>query len=360
MTSYLLTGCCLGAGAVLLSLMGNPANSGICVSCFLENTAGALGLHGDIRMQYIRPELIGFVLGAFAIALGRGELRAHSSGTFLLRFFVGLVLMVGCAVFMGCPIKMLLRLGAGDLTALVGLAGLIAGVFVGLKFVEGGFRLGKGAPVPSGNAFLVPGFMAALLLLLVLQPDFIAVSVKGSGAQRAPVLLSLSVGLLVGVLAQRTGFCVTAGIARVFLWGPRELPGCPSSVRMLAGLGMALLSALLVSLMTGQFELGVVGQPSSNESYGWAFLGMLAVGFGSILIRGCPFRQLVLAGSGDVDAGGAVLGMLVGAALVQSWDLAGNAAGTPLYGQLAVLVGLVFLFAVGALFRARTWAPRVL
>src|SRR5512142_2654836 len=62
---YILTGAVMGVAGVVLSLLGNPANTGFCVSCFLENIAGSLGLHGNIRMQFIRPEIIGFVLGSF-------------------------------------------------------------------------------------------------------------------------------------------------------------------------------------------------------------------------------------------------------------------------------------------------------
>ena len=53
----------LGGLGVMLSVLGNPENSGICVSCFIENSAGALGLHDNANMQYLRPELLGFVLG---------------------------------------------------------------------------------------------------------------------------------------------------------------------------------------------------------------------------------------------------------------------------------------------------------
>jgi YedE family putative selenium metabolism protein len=117
--------------------------------------------------------------------------------------------------------------------------------------------------------------------------------------------------------------------------------------------------ALVASLLTGQFSLGWHGQPSSNESYLWNFLGMGLVGFGSVLIKGCPFRQLILSGQGDTDAGAAVLGMLTGAALVQNWGIAGNAAGTPYEGKVAVLAGLCFLFLIGLLYRKRgeTFAP---
>ena len=83
------------------------------------------------------------------------------------------------------------------------------------------------------------------------------------------------------------------------------------------------------------------------------------VGFGSVLIKGCPFRQLISAGQGDTDAGMAVLGMLTGSAFVQNWDLGGNAAGTPYGGKVAVLIGLCFLFIIVLLYRKRgeTFAP---
>ena len=64
----IITGAFLGIGSVLIVLVGNPVNSGICISCFLENLAGALQFQGDLRMSYIRPELVGFVLGSFVVA----------------------------------------------------------------------------------------------------------------------------------------------------------------------------------------------------------------------------------------------------------------------------------------------------
>ncbi len=353
MVKFLLTGGFIGLAGVLLALYGNPANTGFCVSCFMENIAGSLGLHDNARMQFIRPEIIGFVLGSFGISLYTKEFRSVSYGSPLLRFFVGILLIVGCSVFIGCPIKMVIRLAAGDLTALVGLAGLTAGVFIGMKFLEGGFRIGRATPSPAGNGFLVPGLMVLLLVFLLVRPSFIGMSVKGAGAQYAPIALSLAAGLVAGVLAQRSGFCITGGIARIFLWGPREVKGCPKSTGLLIGIVSFFLVALFASLLTGQFALGWHGQPSSNESYGWSFLGMLMVGFGSILIKGCPFRQLISAGQGDSDAGAAVLGMLFGGAIVQNWGLGGNAAGTPYEGQMAVTIGLCMLFVIGLLYRDR-------
>jgi len=356
---FIMTGAVMGIAGVLLSYMGNPANTGFCVSCFMENIAGSIGLHGNIRMQYLRPEIIGFVLGAFITALARGEYRATGGSSPLLRFFVGGLLIVGCSVFIGCPIKMVFRLAAGDLTALIGAAGLVVGVFIGMQFLAGGFSLGMPTKAHFANGLLIPCLMALLLAALLVRPGFINISTKGSGAQYAPLFLSLGAGLGIGALAQRTGFCITGGISRLFLWGPKEFTVCPKTTGLAIGMFSLLSFAFVSSLLTGQFSLGWHGQPSSNESNFWNFLGMTTVGFGSVLIKGCPFRQLISAGQGDTDAGAAVLGMLTGAALVQNWGLAGDAEGTPYEGKIAVLLGLTALFAIGLLYRRRgeTFAP---
>jgi len=356
---FVVTGAAIGISGVVLSLLGNPANTGYCVSCFMENIVGSLRLHGNIRMQYLRPEIIGFVLGSLMMALARGEYQATGGSSPLLRFLVGGLLIVGCAVFIGCPIKMMFRVSAGDLTALVGVAGLVAGVFIGMQFLKNGFSLGRSTPAPFANGLLIPGFMALLLAALLVRPGFISISSKGPGSQYAPLLLSLAAGIGVGLLAQRTGFCITGGISRLFLWGPKEFSFCPKTRGLAIGLVSLFSFALVASLLTDQFSLGWHGQPSSNESHLWNFLGMTLVGFGSVLIKGCPFRQLIAAGQGDTDAGSAVLGMLVGAALVQNWGLAGNAEGTPSEGKIAVLFGLAVLLIVGLLYRRRgeSYAP---
>ncbi len=356
---FLLTGAVIGISGVLLSYLGNPPNTGFCVSCFMENIAGSIGLHGNIRMQYLRPEIMGFVIGSFFMAVLKREFKASGGSSPLLRFFIGVFLIIGCAVFIGCPLKMMFRLAAGDLTALIGVGGLAAGVYIGMKFLEYGFSLGRPNVSPVGNAFLIPLFMGLLLVLLFLKPGFISFSLKGAGAQYAPVLISLLSGLGVGALAQRTGFCITGGISRLFLWGPKEFTTCPKTTGLAIGMLSLFFFAFLTNILTGQFTFGWNGQPSSNDSHLWNFLGMAMVGFGSVLIKGCPFRQLISAGQGDTDAGTAVLGMLTGAALVQNWGLGGNAGGTPYEGKIAVLLGLCFLFVIALLYRKRgeTFAP---
>ncbi len=53
----------VGIIAVLLVYFGNPVNMGFCIACFVRDIAGSVGLHRAPIVQYIRPEIIGMVIG---------------------------------------------------------------------------------------------------------------------------------------------------------------------------------------------------------------------------------------------------------------------------------------------------------
>ena len=65
----IVVGGMIGVLASLLQKLGNPGNMGICVACFDRDIAGAIGLHRADMVQYMRPEILGFGLGAFVSAL---------------------------------------------------------------------------------------------------------------------------------------------------------------------------------------------------------------------------------------------------------------------------------------------------
>lgn len=330
-----LVGALLGGFGVMLAFWGNPRNSGICISCFIETSAGALGLHDNQNMQYLRPELVGFVLGSTLSALLFKEFRSRGGSAPLSRLFLGIFMIFGCAVFIGCPIKLFLRFTAGDLTSLAGVAGLVLGVWVGLKGLSRGAELPKPLKQVWGNGFVLPFFFIILLLFLFVRPDFLLYSVKGSATQHAPGVLALSIGLLLGAMAQKSRFCITGSIRDSLLMGFR--------IPAIWGLSAFLASAFILSLATGMFCPGMYGQPGAHLEFIWSFLGMGLVGWISVLIGGCPFRQLVKAGEGDADAGMVVIGMFIGGALAQAWGVASTSAGVSLYGKIAVLSGLAFI-----------------
>jgi YedE family putative selenium metabolism protein len=341
----LLSGLALGLAGAGLVLLGNPRNSGICASCFAENVAGALRLHGDPRLSYLRPELPGIVLGATLAALAARGFQARSGSAPLVRFFVGAFLIVGSSVFLGCPIKAVLRLAGGDLGALAGLAGLVGGAWLGVRFLKRGFFLGKSARTGALAGWVLPAGMALLAAASVLAPPAFTGGLVGAAREHAPPLVSLGAGLALGALAQRSKFCVSGALRNFFL---------TRSARMLGGLGLLFAAALLVNLAGGLFHLGLNDQPGSHPDWWWSATGMSLVGLGAVLIGGCPFRQLVLAGEGDADAGAAVLGMLVAGGLVQSWGLRSTIAGATPAGKLATLIGLVLVLATALAHRERS------
>ncbi len=338
------SGLAIGGLGVWLSFLGNPRNAGICISCFMENLAGALSLHGNARMEYVRPELLGFVLGAAAAAFLGREFRSEGGSSPVLRFLGGVILMVGCGIFMGCPIRMALRLGAGDFTAAAGLVGLVAGVWLGFEFLKRGFYLGEAAPMPLINGLIVPLLAVGILIALLFKSRILQFSASGPGAERAPLLIALGAGLLIGALAQRSRFCITGNIAN-FL--------AARDYKMASGVLGMLGAAVVVSLMTGSFHPGLQAQPGSHLAYGWSFLGMGLVGMTSVMIGGCPFRQVVLASQGSTDAAAAVLGMLGGGALVQTWEIGSTNVGPTQAGEIATLVSIAFILVVGVLLRMR-------
>ena len=340
-----LTGLVMGILGVLLSMWGNPENSGICVSCFMENTAGALGLHDNARLQYLRPELPGFAAGALLSALIAREFRPRGGSAPLLRLFSGIFLIVGCAIFIGCPIKLALRLSSGDLTAVSGVVGIVAGAWLGIRATTHGVELGEQRQETALSGAMMPAFFLLLLLFVFIRPAFVITSTEGSSIRHAPPLISLGSGVLLGILAQRSRFCITGSIRDILLMG-RRAP-------QLVGLLLFIIAAVSISVGSGSFRLSLYGQPGAHLEHLWSFLGMLLVGWLSILIGGCPFRQVIKAGEGDSDAGLAVAGMLLGGALVQSWGIAATAAGVPLNGKIAILGGLAFLLLVSLLCRDR-------
>src|SRR5437868_9550971 len=70
----------VGVAAAWLTTLGNPGNMGVCGACFLRDWAGALGM-GVGKPAYLRPEILGVVLGALVWRLG-GRSFQPRSGTF--------------------------------------------------------------------------------------------------------------------------------------------------------------------------------------------------------------------------------------------------------------------------------------
>ena len=314
----LVSGLAVGAAAVLLTALGNPANMGFCIACFLRDIAGAAKLHTAAAVQYVRPEIIGLVLGSTILSVVTGEFRARAGSSPAVRFLLGACVMIGALVFLGCPLRMVIRMGGGDLNAFVGLAGFFLGILIGIFFLKKGFSLKRSYPVGKSEGLVLPGVMAALLVLAAAVPGIFAFSEKGPGSKHAPFYAALVIALAVGALAQKSRLCMVGGMRDAVMF---------RDFNLLSGFGVIFVTVLLGNVILGSFHgFSAYLQPIAHASQLWNLLGMVIVGWGSVLLGGCPLRQLILAGEGNGDSAVTVFGMIAGAAFAHNFKLAGTAA----------------------------------
>ena len=332
----LVSGLIIGVIAVMLVFFGNPANMGFCIACFIRDTAGALGIHQAAAVQYIRPEIIGLVLGALAAAIVTKEFSPRGGSSPVTRFVLGFCVMVAALVFLGCPLRMVLRIGVGDLNAVVGLVGFAAGIAVGVLFLKKGYSLKRTYRMTTLDGAWLSVIQVGLFILLLAAPAFIFFSAEGPGSKHAAIIISLIAGLIVGVIAQRTRLCMVGGIRDLILFKDWNL---------LLGFVGIIIAAAIANACFGFFKLGFAGQPIAHTDGLWNFLSMLAVG------------QVILSGEGNADSAVTVIGFFVGAAFAHNFKLASSATtitdgvvsgGPTIGGKIATVAILVLLLIVAA------------
>lgn len=344
-----LAGVVCGLVAACLAYFGNPANMAFCIACFIRDTAGALGMHQAEVVQYARPEIIGLVLGAFIISAATKEYRSTAGSSPMTRFVLGLIIMTGSLVFLGCPLRMVIRMSAGDLNAWVALIGFILGVGSGVIALKKGFSLGRAHVTNKAAGTVLPVIMLGILILSV-GTSLLKASVTGPGSMHAPLIASLIGGLVFGAFAQKSRMCFAGSIRDIILMKNFDL------FSVIAGLFAVM---LIFNIATGRFVFGF-DTPGiiAHSEHLWNILGMYAVGFAAVLAGGCPLRQLILAGQGSSDSAVTVIGMLVGAAICHNFGLAASgtavnaetgetvAGAVPFYGKVACIICIAACFVI--------------
>ncbi|MHB1342333.1 MAG: YedE family putative selenium transporter [Coriobacteriia bacterium] len=353
-------GAIIGVVAALLVSQGNPGNMGLCIACFLRDTTGFFGgAKANMgAVAYIRPEIIGLVMGATATALATKEFRPRGGSGMAYRFVLGFIFMMSALIFLGCTVRAWLRLGGGDLNALWGVLGIIAGVAVGSVFLKRGFNLGRAGSIAKPLGWIAPAIFIVLLALAAVAafgstPEGFTVTAAKAvndlgkplpGGLRAPFVLSLVAGLSLGVVAQRSRFCSIGGIRDAILVKRFDL---------LFGVLGLLLGAFVANLVFGQFNLGFAGQPVAHTDALGNFAAMAVAGLAAVMLGGCPFRQVIMSGEGDADAFVAVVGMIVGALAAHWFGIASSAKGLSTLGWPALGVMAVVLVAIALIKRDR-------
>lgn len=348
-SGLIVAGLIFGVLTAVLAFAGNPANMAICAACFIRDVAGSLKLHSAEPVQYFRPEIVGMVVGAFLIAIATKEYRSTAGSSPMVRFALGFIMMIGALVFLGCPLRMVIRMAAGDLNAWIGLIGFVLGTGTGAFFLNKGFSLGREYDTGKAAGAVLSVVLTLLFILAISGLIAVAASEKGPGSMHAPWILALVVALVIGALAQKTRLCFASGFRNA--WLMRDFT-------MLLPIAGIFVIMLVYNIATGSFHLSTAGQPIAHSQQLWNILGLYAVGFAAVLAGGCPLRQMIMAGQGSSDAAVTFLGLLVGAAFAHNFGWAGAAAaaatdttpavagGPALAGQVALVVCIVVLFII--------------
>lgn len=141
-------------------------------------------------------------------------------------------------------------------------------------------------------------------------------------------IVTLFLGLLIGWLGQRSGFCSIGGFRDFFMF---------RHTRLLYGY-----IALIVGAFVGYLTFWLV-TPSAFENFFWllhkglmpvpgapasltvtayivlAIIGGIAVGLIGVLLGGCPLRQVVMTSEGNIKSLVFVVGMCIGAVVYTAW-----------------------------------------
>ena len=171
--------------------------------------------------------------------------------------------MIGALIFLGCPMRMVLRIAGGDWNALVGMAGFILGILTGIIFLNRGFSLQRSYSQPASEGMGLPLVSIMLLVMLIAAPAFAFFSESGPGSMHAPMLISLAGGLAVGIVAQRSRLCFIGGIRDIVMF---------KDIRMILPFAFIFVTVLVGNLVTSRFNPGFAGQPIAHSESLWNIL----------------------------------------------------------------------------------------
>ena len=149
-------------------------------------------------------------------------------------------------------------------------------------------------------------------------------------------LVTLTLGLLIGYLAQRSGYCSIGGFRDYFLFRHTRLLSGYLALIVASFAGYLLFWLVVPGAMEHFFWAAtsgpivpVPGAPGGLDAAAYLIFSVVPgffVGLIAVLIGGCPIRQTVMASEGNYRAAWFFVGMCAGsilfAAIVSGWVVA--------------------------------------
>jgi len=135
-------------------------------------------------------------------------------------------------------------------------------------------------------------------------------------------IVTLLFGLLIGWLAQRSGFCSIGGFRDFFMWKHTRLLYGYIALIVGAFVGYLVFWLITPSAFENFFWLlhkGLMPVPGAPASLTVTAYIVLAIGLIGVLLGGCPLRQVVMTSEGNIKSLVFVVGMCIGAVVYTAW-----------------------------------------
>jgi len=285
------------------------------VGLSLEKSTPTTGLTEVINSPYGMLSIL-MLMGAFASALLGKEfaVRVAPAGELFKGLFGGVLMGIGCIIGFGCTIGNFFSgwaaLSAG---AIIFVIGLTIGVFFAVKYLI--WEMEKHPKMSSGKSatFLQAKTKGASLqplagIIVIIIGIMIAFTYNG---ETEKILIGfVFIGLLIGVILQRSRWCIVRALREPFMTGDAE-----PAVAIIAGLLVGLLGFTVIKIM------GIGGELTMVASNFWmpAIIGGVIFGFGMTIAGGCTVGSTWRAGEGHVKLWLALVGIIIAAPLTAEY-----------------------------------------
>lgn len=143
-------------------------------------------------------------------------------------------------------------------------------------------------------------------------------------------IFTLFLGLLIGYMAQRSGFCSIGGMRDLMMFKHTRLFFGYLALIASGFLSYLLFWAIIPTAFPNFYWSAtqvnplspIPGAPPGLELYGYvilAIIGGFGMGFLGVILGGCPLRQTVMGTEGNLKSIFFVIGMFVGAIIFHLW-----------------------------------------
>ena len=281
----------------------------------LEKSTPVTGLTEVINSPYGMLSIL-MLMGAFASALLGKEfaIRVAPAGELFKGLLGGILMGVGCIIGFGCTIGNFFS-GWAALSggAIIFVIGLVIGVFFAVRYLL--WEMEKHPKMSSGKSAT---FLQAKTKSTSLQPLAgiiviiigIMIAFTYNGETEKIIIGFVFIGLLIGVILQRSRWCIVRALREPFMTGDAE-----PAVAIIAGLLVGLLGFTVIKIM------GIGGELTMVASNFWmpAIIGGVIFGFGMTIAGGCTVGSTWRAGEGHVKLWLALTGIVIAAPLTAEY-----------------------------------------